>query len=291
LEKVDFELRTKKILQKYDLVLRHGGFYFDPTEGVERQFDFRAFSQKPGYSVVPPVRIELTLECKHLAENSGLLVSRVPRERHEAFHHVVSNFAISQSSDPDLSVSQKVVKEVVKSHGYYRKGEPVGKEINHLIRTEPNPGKKSLRNLSEFIIKGGDKDIHPRWTQALSSMFELLVKTLQQDTTEGREPGHVMFLPILVVPDGRLWHVDYDGKGEIFAGPSRCDEVDMYVERAHSNPHQQNSKIVLTHLKILTLSGLDEFLQLVDGSKDYLGGKTFAEICFAEASNNAARNR
>lgn len=64
----------------------HGGTYTDPITGKPSQFDIRAemlCHKQCGFS--------FSIECKGLAEDCPLVVSRVPRPAEDSFHEVVKS--------------------------------------------------------------------------------------------------------------------------------------------------------------------------------------------------------
>ena len=67
---------------------------------------------------------------------------------------------------------------------------------------------------------------------------------------------------ILVVPDETLWIASYDSEGCLVEGPVQADRCPCFVGREY----QVGSKLgllahTISHLEILTISGLEEFLK------------------------------
>ncbi|WP_145122853.1 hypothetical protein [Rosistilla oblonga] len=61
-------------------------------------------------------------------------------------------------------------------------------------------------------IRGGDKEIYPRWTQALQSATAMLPEVVNGYSDEKAIVIN-WIVPILVVPDDRLFVVDFDDSG------------------------------------------------------------------------------
>src|SRR5262245_61782347 len=79
----NLELRCLDACRRNNLLTAHGGTYTDPVTGKPRQFDLRASKTVDHY------KIQLAVECKNLKPFFPLVVSQVPRQRHESFFEVV----------------------------------------------------------------------------------------------------------------------------------------------------------------------------------------------------------
>jgi hypothetical protein len=68
-------------------------------------------------------------------------------------------------------------------------------------------------------------------------------------------------LPVVVVPDDRLWKVLYDDNGNISTDPSHANECDLYVGReievGWPVPPQT---FIFSHVHFFTLTGFGSFL-------------------------------
>jgi hypothetical protein len=113
-----------------DAAAEHGGTYVDPVTGRHRQFDLRIRIESPERLLF------LAVECKNIGKNSPLLVSRIPRERDEAFHEVLHSYAHRAPGDaPGVARDRAEVLRVSDQSGLYPAGRPVGKSTAQVGRT------------------------------------------------------------------------------------------------------------------------------------------------------------
>ena len=97
---------------------------------------------------------------------------------------------------------------------------------------------------------------------------------------------HVV-IPLLVIPDGRIWIVNYSEDGSLLGSPSLCPRLSLFVGKTwkvgHVDPaarpgYSDCIEYRMSHLEIVTLSFLEEFCN------QYLGGKTNYSKLFSEKS-------
>ncbi|MNY27812.1 hypothetical protein D3C86_1617470 [compost metagenome] len=84
------------------------------------------------------------------------------------------------------------------------------------------------------------------------------------DADEDRPyPLFATVLPCLVVPDGRLWGVDYDMSGVQMGLPRELKRASQFVGKRYELGAKSRLSLVLSHLEIVTFSGLFELLNLI----------------------------
>ena len=251
LESDDFghEMRVGSCLSKMRAYkYSHGGTYVDSVTGKPRQYDFRAVFEKEYY------RIQLAIECKNIGVNSPLVVCGTTRNEAEAYHHFIDS-RNGQFTDKGITKigATSTTYKVVGNQGFYPAGKFVGKS---LLRMKMD---KNLTSIS-------DADIYDRWSQALSSCVELA----QKACTAGHELkiSHLftVILPVVVVPDGSLWKVVYDGDGNISSNPEKTDESEFFVDRHIDISSDYQMLQIFTHdygfshIHFFTLGGFNSFL-------------------------------
>src|SRR4029434_7573942 len=84
------------------------------------------------------------------------------------------------------------------SDSIYRPGNPVGKELVQVGRA------------SDSSLSGTSKDVYEKWAQCLASAHELVAASYREGSDDTPSMWYVAVIPILVVPDGRLWVAQFE---------------------------------------------------------------------------------
>lgn len=72
--------------------------------------------------------------------------------------------------------------------------------------------------------------------------------------------GMLMAMPIVVVPDGRLWCVHYHEDGSMAASPKKKLRCSLYTGN-HAIPiNDTGPNIFISHIEFMTISGLRDFV-------------------------------
>lgn len=255
-----FEIRVIKELRKAGEVL-HGGTYMDAVTGKPRQFDIRVTISRE------VSMIRMAVECKNLKKAAPLLVSCLPREADEAVHCVAMSidldhrtFAGSGRGQVRTRFGTQTVQTLPlkAEHGaMYRPGEPVGKTLAQIVRDKQ--GK----------ILGNDSEIYSKWSQALSSSDDLVAQCVTDGESKRDHYCFSTVVPVLVVPDGTLWRCAFDLDGNRTAEPEEVSRVPYYVgkESSYGKLVAAEGVFVISHLEIVTLSGLSELLKELNKHK------------------------
>lgn len=242
-----FELRVLELLSRFGLHCEHAGSYEDPVTKKTREFDIRATAISNSKTV------RLAVECKNVRENFPVLISRVPRRGEESYHQIAimrePGVEINGYVRSTVTTPRAEVINIRGAHSIYRAGEPVGKSTAQVGRA---PG-----NDRSLVV--GDSELYEKWGQALASVSDLVERMYWDDRED------VMFgfaLPVVVIPDGRLWVVDYESNGMSKGEPVQIDHCSCYVNK----DYEMGNKIArvwynITHIEVMTFSGLQRFVQ------------------------------
>lgn len=229
------EMRVRSLLEHNAGAVTHGWTYIDPVEGKPRQYDIRCALKHHSF----PRYLQLAIECKNLAPEAPLIVSGTKRTRREAFHDFVL-------SDGTVGCRICVMRDD-HCNATYPEGEFVGKSV---LRFKPNAGKLTQsRDL--------ESEIYNRWTQALASANDLCKQSGLAGSGQNTKVLTAI-LPIVVIPDGSLWVVDYDNMGNA-ATPCAADTTTLFLNH-EVVVHERNNWMNLTHIHFFTLTGLRLFL-------------------------------
>jgi hypothetical protein len=239
-----FELKVVEKFTELGLACEHGGTYDDPVTQKPREFDIRATGTSGDQ------RIRIAAECKNLQGNCPLVVSCIPRSRDESFHEVVLAHKPRRAT-LGLPVEYARVVRCTGAGSIYRPGGPTGKACSQVGRLPGNPG----------LLQASDSTIYEKWAQALSSAYDL-VERAERDAERGDHTVYLsIVLPLLVVPDGTLWRVIYDRLGARKGDPAQVDRISYFVNRTHSiRDVQSNLEYTMSHLEVVTMRGLTEFV-------------------------------
>lgn len=267
-----FELRCLQQLHSLGYQCHHGGSYTDPATRKIRQFDIRA------RKVVGPLRIHCAVECKHISESFPLLVTCVPRRPEESFHEILfTQDRTQRRSGFGIDVMQHPATTAVRMkspHSAYEAGRWVGKKAVQVGRTKDK-------------IYGTDESAFDKWSQALASISDMASDAV--DEAEGVGPAAAtIILPILVVPDGRLWQAFYDECGRQQESPFWSERCSLYVDRGYSTGLMRSTNFRVSHLEVVTLSGLTSLLCEVEQSDGvWLPLSKLAKPCADDVSGGA----
>lgn len=237
-----FELRVMSELISMEINCEHGGTYRDPVTGKPRQFDIRSFVNADRFS-----RVRMAIECKNLRENFPLVVLTVPRIDSEDYHCL--GFSQKPSSQSLLKKHGRCL-HMINNYSIYPVGEPVGKSCSQVGRVSHNDG-----------LTGNDAEVYEKWYQAIHSAHDLVDRARLdwKDFTNFHECC-TLVLPILVVPNDRLWTVHYSSSGQRIGTANKADRVSFYIDKSVA-PSDKLAGMwySLSHLEIFTENGLYAF--------------------------------
>ena len=234
-----FELKCLEMMGEIGFKCSHGGPYTDPITNKTRQFDIRAQRQTGNHSVL------CAIECKNLRSSFPLLVMCVPRTQGECFHQLSISSANASVLDRDEFGNVYVSRNFTCSgkDSAYKLKDPVGKNCPQVGRLEFKPSE----------IFGSDAEIFEKWSQALSSAAGLA----RDATRHAMGFGHdviSLILPIVVVPDGMLWQINFESNGSIAGEPFQTDRCSFFVRQEYRTDY------TVSHLEMVTFTGLRALL-------------------------------
>jgi len=201
-----FELGILRMLTEKGVQCEHSGQYKDPDTKKFREFDIRFRLTHE------TVTVSAAVECKAIGAHFPLLVSTVPRNATESyhqffFHNQKKEQARGMFELPAIRFAEGKIGINVKESCLYPMGSPVGKSTAQVGR----------RETKDSELHANDADFFEKWSQALSSLDDLVAEISDENFIQKiwNEKAHgALALPIVVRPDGRLWSVGYDDKGQ-----------------------------------------------------------------------------
>jgi len=240
----DFELRVLKMLRENGLDCEHGGHYEDPVTKRSREFDIRATSTVNKY------RVRMAIECKNIRDNFPILISCVPRHKSESYHYIARLNEPNQSLGPTNPLHQSRAKtySIRGEDSFYKENDPVGKSTVQV-------GKQVNDS-----ITANDSELFEKWGQCLSSSHDL-IKQIYWDGTDEKTSFQSALIPFVVVPNGRLWTVNYNANGERISEPTPTDRCSHYIGKDYvMGAPMAQTPMWISHMEIITIDGLLEFI-------------------------------
>lgn len=254
-----FEMQVLKMMNESGCQIIHGGTYSDPVTGKDREFDIRASYAKDN------LLIKMAVECKNLYPNYPLVVSGRSRMTEESYHCVCFKYTRPARAEEEFYTgNENNYKRIVSIAGEAGgRVEPLTVKPSGLYSINTFIGKSCARvgRLPTGEITSNDSEIYDKWSQAVSSAYRLLEETLEEIEASPDNTGLNVILPVLIVPDERLWFAEYDDKGILVRPPAHTDRCQYYLGKNYYVKevfHGFNYGI--SHLEIMTTSGLKKFL-------------------------------
>jgi hypothetical protein len=268
-----FELAVLRLLRTGGLECQHGGLYVDQVTGKTRQFDIRAIAAHDLYHV------RLAVECKNIRENFPILLSSVPREEKESYHEIIllrdhKRSAHDFSPPPPNRIRAARVR-IHDGYSLYKSGTPVGKDTAQVGRA------------TDDTFVGNDSELHEKWGQCLSSAVDLASDSYWDGEKDHEHRTHfAMVIPWVIVPNDRLWSVNYDSEGCLVGGPQQIDRASCFIEKHYRvGSVMASTDLTLSHMEIATEKGLQSFVE------EYLSTKQGAARLFSNEGIAEARER
>ncbi|MDB2356379.1 hypothetical protein N9V89_04060 [Pseudoalteromonas sp.] len=270
----NFELRVLKMLRENGLDCDHGGHYEDPVTKKSREFDIRAVK------TIGQLRVRMAIECKNIREHFPILISCVPRHKSESYHQIA--YLNEPSNSPlgavhSLHQSRAKTFSIRDQHSLYKEGEPVGKSTVQVGRQQ-----------NDNSITANDSELFEKWGQCLSSSHDLVEQTYW-DGYDEKESFKSALIPFVVVPNGRLWTVNFNEDGERVSEPTPTDRCSCYIDKDYiMGTEMASERMWLSHMEIITFDGLLSFVEQYLKSEAGIN-EIFPEEGFYEAMHRALK--
>jgi len=234
-----FEMRVVAQLRALGFECSHSGTYRDPVTDKIRQFDIRAIAHRGNSTLA------LAVECKNLRPNNPLLLSAVPRTTPESFHNLLEWNAQNL-------IMHTSVRSVTGRDSAYRPQEMVGKKTHQVYRG------------SSGKLDSNDEATFDKLNQAVNSCQDLV----REYGLKASQPLLRAIVPLLVVPKGLLWQVDYDTDGNLKTAPRGVTRASLFLNHAWSADVGMRLTIFfrLSHIELATLDALPGIVDTYFGS-------------------------
>lgn len=242
-----FEVSVLKNLVSLGFSCEHAGTYEDPITKKTREFDIRA---RKCLIDDPDLRlnISLSVECKNLRDNFPLLVHCMPRGESECYVDLIwASEPVNYI--PPYENAMRIPLDG--SDSPYENLMAVGKSCDQIGR----------RATQAAEIIGNDGDVFEKISQAISAGYDLI-----NEAHYAAEKGIdvvTLVVPILVVPNDRIWTVWYKRTGEIEREPIKEGNVEYYLDKSWlvgDSSYEFQRRYYLSHLEIVQIQGIAEMV-------------------------------
>lgn len=238
-----FEMKILKILQSAKFQCQHSGYYSDPETSKMREFDIRASLKHTC------LELNFAVECKNFSDPL-LLIYRTFQQKNKE-----NRIGICGSAAAKHQMERKDCDDnFLAQSSYYVVGfENFPKNIeDDFVGRSSALIKKYKNDKGEEKLECVD-DAFERLSQAISSVTEWVQRC------QWAIEAHV-YLPILVVPDQKLWVADFDDKGET-RNLSAVDSCYYYIGKNIQGLYRESQfTYQMPYLRIFTESGLMKFI-------------------------------
>jgi hypothetical protein len=226
-----FEMRVLNEFNRLKFFGQHSGTYKDPVTGKARQFDLRV--RKLSDACV----LTVAAECKNLQPNFPLLLSAVPRTNDESYHDVI-RFREGQVH------CFSNVERIGANLSRFTPHQMVGRKLDQVKRDDQRK-----------VLLSDDSQTFDKCSQAINSSRD----AIQDIATDSRLPGLRAVLPVLIVPDGTLFQVDYSSSGHKEKAPHHVPYSTLFVGHGWDvEGFDGPMKYTLSHIEIVTFGALEE---------------------------------
>lgn len=244
-----FELEVLHELQRLGIKANHAGLYTDPSTDIAREFDLRV-------DLGAGREVHLAMECKNLREDFPLLVQCVPRVAAESFHQIIYNAGGPVAQGRSYTHNMHATK-------LYPESDPVGKAFAQV----------GTQNSNDTC---SDPKFYDKFAQAMQSTAELVNDARERGNEDATKRCHFV-LPVVVVPNDRLWQVDYGVNGTQRTAPHLKPHISYKINKSWSSGHFNHTSSAFTDFLRYKISHM-EFVE-----KGYL--EVFFETFLGKGSN------
>lgn len=242
------ELYAYSLARDLGFSAMHAGSYTDPVTGKARQFDVQA-----NIDCGDDFHVYLAIECKALRPSYPLLVSQIPRINAESYQDTVYSQGAMRGGMRHIAGA----KRLDRAESIYPPNKYVGKALSQV----------GFNGEGKLVAK--DSEVFDKWGQAIASCSVLVNSASLLNNNMQTKAKKSAILPILVVPDGTLWVANYAERGALQEGPIQINEAEYFIGQVHSIKENYNASFTVSHLHIVTKSGLDAFLRrLINGGEN-----------------------
>jgi hypothetical protein len=119
-------------------------------------------------------------------------------------------------------------------------------------------GYSSAYNTNANII-ASDKEVFDKWGQSLASAEELVEDSYWEGSNDSPSVSYVAVIPMVVVPDGRLWIAEHDSDGNCEHDPHLTDRCSVFVNHEYRMGPERIS-LRVSHVEFVTFSRLGAFV-------------------------------
>jgi hypothetical protein len=108
---------------------------------------------------------------------------------------------------------------------------------------------------------GNDSDVFEKMSQAINSAYDLVSQG--HYAYSGDIDVATIVVPVIVVPDGRVWTVWYNKSGEIEQEPRITSNIEYFINKSYSigdDSREYIRRYFLSHMEIVQIGAVEDML-------------------------------
>jgi hypothetical protein len=110
-------------------------------------------------------------------------------------------------------------------------------------------------------IRDSDAEAYDKWWQAIQSSHDLVASAEDDWKLSRQGVSNTLVLPVISIPDDRLWIVKYSQDGAMNGSPTKADRASLYVNKfIPSSNRLSGIGMWVSHIEVLTQTGLKELV-------------------------------
>lgn len=239
-----FEIKVLRKFISMGFDCYHSGTYEDPITKKTREFDIRA-NKHVAFDNTLHLNLSFSVECKNIRNNFPLVIHCMPRKENECYLNLI------WSSEPQHYIPPYVQSKSILATGSsspYKTLGPNGKSCDQIGRREAKSGE----------LVGNDGKVFDKISQAINSSYDMIVEG-HYAAKKGTDVVTIV-VPVLVVPNGRIWTVWYEQSGEIKQEPELTGNIEYFIGKSWTvgDPSREYArKHVMSHMEIVQIGELE----------------------------------
>lgn len=247
-----FEIRVLRQLTTLGFSCEHSGTYEDPVTAKTRQFDIRARKCLIDESDIA-LNLSLSVECKNLKGHFPLVMHCMPRDESERYLDLIWA-SKPEHYIPPYENAMRV--PMFKEASPYQALDPVGKSCDQV-------GRRASQD-ADLIVN--DSDAFDKMSQAINSAHDL-IEEAHYAAKKGLDVVSIV-VPVLVVPNNRIWSVWYNQTGEVAREPEIDGNIEYYIDKSWlvgDAGREYSRRYYMSHMEIVQIDTIEGMISKYTG--------------------------
>ena len=107
---------------------------------------------------------------------------------------------------------------------------------------------------------GSDSDVFEKISQSINSTFDIIKECHYAGDKETMVVSFV--LPVLVVPNNRIWSICYDTSGNVVDGPKPIPHISYYIDKSWKlgSGNERVERYFISHMEIVEFDSIENII-------------------------------